>query len=72
VVFRYLLKYEWKLDVVEMAIQEQEEALLFHEDQSGAWILSHFLESQTAYEHLMRHLENITSNAVISEALLGM
>jgi hypothetical protein len=72
VVPRYLLKYKWKLDVVGIAIHEQEEALLFHEDQSEAWILCHFLESHTACEHLMRHPEKIVSNAVISEALLGM
>jgi hypothetical protein len=72
VVPRYLLKFEWKPEVVEKAIQEQEEALLFPEDQSGAWILCHFLESNTACEHLLRNPEMIVSNAVISEALLGL
>jgi hypothetical protein len=66
------LKFEWKPDVVEKAIEEQEEALLFPEDQSGAWILCHFLESNTACEHLLKNPEKIVSNAVISEALLGL
>jgi hypothetical protein len=72
VVPRYLLKYEWKLDVVDKAIKEQEEALLFPEDESGAWILCHFLESNTACEHLLKNPDKIASNAVISEALIGM
>ena len=43
VVPRFFLKFDWKLEVVEQAIQEQEEALLLPEDESGAWILCHFL-----------------------------
>ena len=72
VVPRYLLRLEWRSDIVEKAIQEQEEALLFPEDDSGAWILCHFLESSTACEHLLKNPEKIGNYAVISETLLGM
>ena len=72
VVPRFFLKFNWRPDFVEQAIQEQEEALLLPEDESGAWILCHFLESSTACQHLLKNPEKIASNAVISEALIGM
>jgi hypothetical protein len=47
------------------ALEEPEEA-------SGAWILAHFLESRKACKTLLTYPENISSNAIINEALLDM
>ena len=62
----------WKLDTVNAAIREQIYALNLLEDDSGAWILSNFLESPTACQTLSEHPENMPSNAFISEAMMDM
>ena len=63
---------KWKLDTVNAAIREQIYALNLLEDDSGAWILSNFLESPTACQTLSEHPENMPSNAFISEAMMDM
>ena len=64
--------FRWELDVVNPAIKEQKDALELPEDDSGAWILSNFLESPTACQTLKEHPENMPSNAFISEAMLDL
>ena len=64
--------FRWKLDIVHAAIREQIYALNLLEDDSGAWILSNFLESPTACHTLSEHPENMPSNAFISEAMMDM